>query len=399
MGFVTIRHRVAFGAIVSVAAFSGCSTSGMTPGGALSLSQAVRGAHHATLGPVIRTANGGSVTGWAIDENGSDGVLSEAVPKGSGYVSYVETFDQTTDKITKTVKTQVSANGDDDLVVGGATGQDVGLIDDERESFPGGTRHDIFHLMDPISGERFTKKWRLPHPAGMLLQDMSDQQSDPLEALLFLDNNVEPGRPEVVVSDVAANKFKKIMHFLPGVIWYGPELIAEDYETHHAIGPTQYLGGSAALVFDDFDLETGKVSSFLAVSGVGPFEGVAIDSTTHMMCTTTQGDYSVEFYSLTTEKGFAEQLPGADSEQQSGEEIAADTINHLFLVIQPVTSFSPPEGSVLVYDEAGSLRETISGLSTLIEYYPVNEHVQVNAATRTGFVVGPAPNEIQSFSY
>jgi hypothetical protein len=114
MRFMCVQHPVAIVGIVLVPSFlSGCAGGGMTPGGAIPSSQtAVRGVRHATvgLGPVVRTAKGGGVFGWAINEIGADGVLAEALnPRGSEVVSYIETFDQTTGKITKIVAKQRSS--------------------------------------------------------------------------------------------------------------------------------------------------------------------------------------------------------------------------------------------------------------------------------------------------
>jgi hypothetical protein len=47
--------------------------------------------------------------------------------------SAVETFDLTTGQITKTVTTLVAPKGADELVMFGIGGNDVGLVDYERE--------------------------------------------------------------------------------------------------------------------------------------------------------------------------------------------------------------------------------------------------------------------------
>lgn len=397
------RHRlVTLGFFLSCAFVFGCAGHAAMPQSAAPNSTATFHVRRETgqLGPVIKTKHGGNVSAWAIDENGTDGILTESSnPQPSELLSYVETFDQTTDEVTKTVAKQTSSNGDDEYIASGILDNDVGLIDDEEEPCPGCTRNDTFDRMSPVTRGRFTGQWRLPNKQGILLQDVADQQSNPLEAIFVLDNNDAPALPEVIVSDVQHNKFKKTPSFPDGQIWYGPEIIAEDSETADAIVPTQYLQGST-LVFDDFDLKKGKVSTFLAVPGVGPFEGVAIDSSTDMMCTTTQGDYSVEFYSLKTRQGFAEQLPGAGGEQESGSSIAADPVNHLFLVTQPTSSVSPSGGStVFVYDENGNLVETINGFAFGGRFSDTRPAIQVNAGKRVGFVNGSQGNEIQSFSY
>ena len=56
-------------------------------------------------------------------------------------------------------------------------------------------------------------------------------------------------------------------------------------------------------VFIDYDIRGGHVSNdFVAPPFSGPVAGIAIDSASHMMCTTTGSTYSVQMYDLTTKK-------------------------------------------------------------------------------------------------
>lgn len=205
--------------------------------------------------------------------------------------------------------------------------------------------------------------------------------------------SLSPTLPAIGLSQRCSSPTVK---FPNGEVWGGPATIAEDSATLHALAPTQ-RSRDGAPIFNDFDLKSGKVTTFLAFAGGDPFEGIAIDSATDMMCTTTFFDYSVEFYSLKTKKGFAEQLPGAQGELQSGSAIAADAVNHLFLVTQPDSSVGPGS-SVLVYDEKGNFIESINGLS-FGGAGSLGSFIHVNAANRTGFVNGPGINELQSFTY
>jgi hypothetical protein len=150
-----------------------------------------------------------------------------------------------------------------------------------------------------------------------------------------------------------------------------------------------------------FDLLSGKVSKFQGVNEeTGSVVGMAVDSTTDMMCTTTNDDYSVQFYNLKSHNGISEQLPGADGELQDGASIAADPVNHLFLVTQPLSSVSPSGGStIFVYDENGTVVETINGFEFCNVGAAVFESVHVNATQRTGYVNGPGANELQEFTY
>lgn len=108
----------------------------------------------------------------------------------------------------------------------------------------------------------------------------------------------------------------------------------------------------------------------------------------------------MEFYDLKTRKGTWETLPGANGELTSGAAIAADSVNHLFLVTQPVSSVAPSGGStIFVCSENGTLEETLNGFSFSNTFSAVFERVEVNPSQRTGYANGPSANELQSFTY
>jgi hypothetical protein len=206
-------------------------------------------------------------------------------------------------------------------------------------------------------------------------------------------------RPELLVSNVAKNAFHPTLHFPEGQIWYGPQIVGQDTHLHQAIVGAQAYNSNLP-DFIVFDLRNGKVSTFGTVNGFGAFEGLAVDSGTDTMCTTTSADYSVQFYNLKTHQGSTEQLPGAGGELQSGAAIAADPVNHLFLVSQPISSASPSGGSTIyVYSETGTLEETLNGFSFSNVASAILERVEVNGKTRQGYVNGPNGNDLQSFTY
>jgi len=357
--------------------------------------------HAVGLGPVVQTALGGSIFGWDINENGTDGVLAESVTSQQFLsLSAIETFDQSTGAITKLVAKQKSVTGKHQLVVAAVLANDVGLIDDERVHPRG--REDVFDLMSPVTGGVFTGTWTPPNMRDVIIQSVADQQTDPLVAIMVDDYKVKDrsGVPELLVSDVAKNTVKFLLKFPPGQVWYGPQIVAQDTKTHEAVIGAQAFASNLP-DFVVFDLVHGTASTFPDVkNGFGPFEGIAIDSTTDMMCTTTGVDYSVEFYNLRTHAGISEPLPGAGGELQAGAAIAADPVNHLFLVTQPSSSVSPSGGStIFVYGENGTLEEVINGFSFSNTASAVFERVEVNASQRVGFVNGLNTNELQSFTY
>ena len=79
----------------------------------------------------VHSKFGGQIFGFDIDQNGTEGVLSEAAFLANGNVlAAVETFDQTTGKILDVLaKTETQ----DDYVTLGIVGTSVGLVEHEHE--------------------------------------------------------------------------------------------------------------------------------------------------------------------------------------------------------------------------------------------------------------------------
>jgi hypothetical protein len=129
--------------------------------------------------------------------------------------------------------------------------------------------------------------------------------------------------------------------------------------------------------------------------------GIAVDPVTGTACTTTEIDFSVEFYDLATQSGSIQPLPGAVNQFFSGADVQFDPVNRLFLVAQPNSSTSSSGSSIHVYDVAGNLIESINGLSFSNAGNVVPAHIALNPAKRLGFVDGPDPGvtQIQSFTY
>jgi hypothetical protein len=135
--------------------------------------------------------------------------------------------------------------------------------------------------------------------------------------------------------------------------------------------------------------------------GQGDVNGLAIDSAMHVACTTTEIDFSVQFYDLTTLTGFSQPLPGATNQFYSGADVAVDPIHHLFLVAQENSSTSPGESSIYVYDAEGNLVESLGGFHFSNAGNVVAAHIALHPRWRYGFIDGPDPGvrQIQSFVY
>src|SRR5215467_9936402 len=79
---------------------------------------------------IVNTKFGGQIFGFDIDQNGTEGILSEAQTLSNGNVlAAVETFDQKTGKILAVLaKTETQ----DDFVTLGVVGASVGLVEHEH---------------------------------------------------------------------------------------------------------------------------------------------------------------------------------------------------------------------------------------------------------------------------
>jgi len=338
--------------------------------------------------------------GWAIDENGTDGVLTEITGVSEPYTSIVETFNQTTAQAVKVVRKQKSGpQGNRELVADAIQANDVGLIDDElRHS--GGSFRDKYYVMSPVTKNKVTGIWTQPYSTDFLIWDIADQQvsSDSAIAATVIDNGIsKPPTFELVVTDLATNKTSHVLYAPKGDGVNYPYLVAEDTSTHHAYVPAANY--SSETVFMDFDVRSGRVSNnFVAPAFSGPVTGIAVDSATHMMCTTTHSTYSVQMYDLTTKKQiFVGQIPNSGGEGQAGTSIAADPINHLFLVAQPNSLRGGSE--IYVYDEKGNVLESLTGFDFPSYELTPGSALQVVASSRSGYVPGPAANQLQSFTY
>jgi hypothetical protein len=392
-----VRNRCVYVALIAISTGACSAGGGGGPVTPLSRSAAQPFAHHA-VGPGLTVTSkfGGQIFGWAIDENGIDGVLTEVTPpSGSPFTSVVETFDQTTGKITKVVRKQKGGpSGGRELFVDAILANDVGLIDDERRHV-GRPLRDVYYVMTPVTGGKFTGTWTRPSGYDFLLWDIADQQTNPdavMAATIVAHGISQPPTFEVVVTDVATNELLHTLYAPKGDGVNYPYFVAEDMTTQHAYVPAANYHSQT--VFIDYDIKSGHVSNnFVAPAFSGPVAGMAIDSATHMMCTTTGSTYSVQMYDLKTkQQTFYGQIPNSGGEGQAGSSIAADPINHLFIVEQPNSLQGGSE--IYVYDEKGNVLESLTGFA-----FSPSSGIQIVASSRSGFVAARQPNQLQSFTY
>lgn len=353
---------------------------------------------------LVHSQFGGQIFGFDIDQNGTEGVLSEAQDLGGGKVlAAVETFDQATGKILKVVK---KLETKDDFLTMGIVGTSVGLV--EREHAPKlYVTERIYELLNPLDANKFTGIWAAPLTATDIIIGVSRNQGSATTAVLAFQNG---GGDQTFVfgSNVGANTFGSLITLTDPVFFFSDSpVMAYDSKTNQAViaASTGAVGGPAPVIALA-DLATGKVTEFNGLPGPQPFgsgtvNGIAVDSADGIACTATELDASVEFYNLKTKTGFAVTLPGATNQLQSGSDVEFDPVNKLFFVAQSVSSTAPGTSSIQVYDTKGNLVESLDGFNFSNTFNVVFTHIGLNPSNRSGYVDGPDPGvtDIQSFTY
>lgn len=356
-------------------------------------------ARRLVVGKVLHTADGGQVFGFDVNQKGNDGVLGSAktVSAQGQVIASVETFDQTTAKITKVV---VSTNTMDDWVVESIVDNDVGLILHDHVV----NNHDVrsFRTMNPVTANAFTGFWTPPNPTKFLIQQVAENQSIRTSAVLGYDLN---DTPLLFSTDVAANTLGPVFHLDPNHFGGAdaPQL-AQDTVRNLAVlatSPDAGAVGGEEPIIATVNLTTGHMTQFDGII-IPPFHsgyvnGLAVDSATHIACTTTELDADVEFYDYLRGTGTAAGLPGAFGNQfNSGSAVVSDPIHKLFLVVQANGSIGPRGDSVIdIFDESGNLVESVIGFKA----FSVTPGIAINPTKRLGFIMGPTADALTQFTY
>jgi len=348
---------------------------------------------------IVQGRFGGRIFGFDIDQDGIEGLLSEAATLDDGNVlAAVETFNQRTGEIIRVVSQTKSKA--DDFVTLGVVGHHIGLVEFEHEvSFLHIVR--TFPFMDPLSSNRINGRWTPPIDENHLIEAVSRNQDSSTVAVYAYDNS-ENFAPQVFATNVAAGTFEPSVtltdsSFQTGLI---PKLAYND-RTGKALLGIQTIGNPfIPPTFALVDLRSGDTTIFSGV-GQGDVNGLAVDPTTNIACSTTEIDFSVQFYDVGTQSGFSQTLPGATNQFNSGADVAVDSMHHLFLVAQPNSSTAPGTSSIHVYDESGNLIESLDGFNFSNASNVVAMHIALHPSQRIGYVDGPDPGvtQIQAFVY
>jgi len=340
----------------------------------------------------VHTALGGFILGYDIDPNGNEGILAEALTLSDGrHDVAVETFNQKTGEIINIISQETDSKND--YVALGVVSRSVGLVEHEivRGVFVSQRRYSI---LNPLDGNRITGKWTPPLTTSDIITAVGKNSGAATTAFLGFGSSGGEGS-FLFSSNVGANTFGPLFALDSNFAPFNAPVMALNSKTRQAVvaalGPNAFGPPMLAKV----DLGTGTTSEFTGV-GIGYVNGIAVDPINGIACTTTEIDFSVEFYDLASETGFAVPLPGAVSQAQSGAAVAFDPIHQLFLVGQPLSSTAASGSSIQVFDEQGNFIESVNGLS--LPASPVT--IALHPKLRFGYVlVTPDLNSLQSFTY
>jgi hypothetical protein len=358
------------------------------------------------IGPgdvIVNSRFGGQIFGFDIDQNGTEGVLTEAHTLPDGRVlAAVETFDQATGSITKVVQRLLSK---DDFITLGVVGNSVGLVEREHVNNLFVDRR-IYRMLDPLSGNAFTGMWTPPLTKDDIISSVSRLQGTDTTLFLYFENGADD-RVRVLASDVAANTFgiQVTMPDRPFVLANSPAIAYDNVKNQAVVAASEAAVGGPPPVIALIDLDTGAISTFTGIPGPFPFRqgminGLAVDSEDGIAVTTTEVDFAVQFYDLQTKTGFSQKMPGATGQLQSGSEVQYDPVNKLFLVAQEVSS-TGSGSSIQVYDIHGNLVESLDGFNFSNTSRVIFAHIGLHPPTRSGYIDGPDDRgtQLQSFTY
>ena len=360
--------------------------------------QSAGSARKPAIGPgkvIIQTPSGADISGYDVDPNGTEGLVTEGVLLNNGRYDFaVATFDQRTGKIIKVEAEQKNILGD--FITLGVFGNSTGLVEYEHVSRLFVNKR-IYGVINPLDGNKLTGSWTPPLQADDIIYEVGRALGFPDAAFLYFENNDRDEASLVFSSNVGANTFGPVININDQVFArYNSPVMAYDGGTNQAVVAASpgcpKCGNTVALV----DLATGVISEFPGL-GLGFVNGIAVDPNTGIACTSTEIDFSVEFYNLATQTGIIVRLPGATNQAQSGLDVEVDPIHKLFLVGQEVSSTAPSGSSIQVFDEQGNFVESLNGFG--LPATPV--YMALHPSERAGYVYNQVDSRavVQSFTY
>ncbi|MGA7080065.1 MAG: hypothetical protein WBY61_15215 [Terriglobales bacterium] len=347
---------------------------------------------------------GGSIFGFDIDQNGTEGVFSEGqtLPNGNTLAA-VETFSQATWTIVKVVKK--SDNSLDDWVTHGIVGTSIGVVEHQIVPQLYITKR-VYQELNPVDGNKFTGNWASRLTKDDIIIGVSRNQGSPTTAVFAFKNGEFTSF--VFGANLAAKTVGKKVDLKDQIFGfnYSP-MMAFDTVTNQAViaSSTGAVGGPAPIIALA-NLTTGEVIEFTGVPepplGPGSVNGIAVDSEDGIAVTATELNGNITFYDLATQTGFLVALPDA-GQLTSGTDVEFDPVHKLFFVAQQVSG-TASGSSIQVYDTKGNFVESLNGFNFSDASSVIGTYIALNPSNRSGFVNSSGPegtqgDALQSFTY
>jgi hypothetical protein len=360
-----------------------------------------------TMDGVFASDGGSAENGFGVDQSGLDGYLTSAQETAAGEIlSSLETFDQTTNQITKD---DASTTGSLYFSEGGSGifGGDIGLIGLENATNYTAT----YNLFDTVKDGAIGSAWTPPASVDNFISETAENAVNDIIPMYYYDpNGATNDNYRLFTSDIVKNTFSPIYDISKPIETEGlPNVwgLAENTSTNEAVLPAEdFFADCPAPTLITVDLKSGAVGSFLGIGAGFPY-GIAIDSATNKMAIPTLCDGGLTIYNLATQTGHEIPLdgnPSASGNVFEGLYTENDSPNGLFLVEQTVApDFATNNNSlsrILVYNEAGNLLEKEEKFDLFGGFVTIQAHnLQVDPAHRSGYLIGPGEEELAPFGY
>ncbi len=352
---------------------------------------------------VVAADGGVPNNGWGINGHGHDGFITSTPINGKLYS--VETFDQVTNAIAKTIYSGKKRSFS--TPKGGIYGNDLGLL---RVRDTKTTKTIAFKTLNPVAKGTVGSDWT---PPSVIIQSSALNQAN--DTGLFLGPIPGSGRANkrirVFTSNITANTFGPLIDVSGPLSSFGNGhyyAVAQNTKTNMgflAAGDTANSCGQPTLV--TVNLKNGKVHSHPGI-GSGLPEGLAVDSQTNTamaptVCDNTVGIYHINGNSVQSTWGH---LPAGPSGTGSynGFYTAADPVHGLFLIEQTVApdSLSNNNSLSVVYglNEKGQVQTSYERFNLYNTYLKIEAHkLQLNPSLGIGYIVGVGQIELEPFRY
>jgi WD40 repeat protein len=352
----------------------------------------------------VNSQFGGSIFGFDIDQNGTEGVLTEGqlLPNGKTLAA-VETFDQATGKILKVVQ-KTENNGD--FLTEGVVGTSIGLVEHEEVTHGIYVTNRVYEELSPLDKNKRAGTWKPPLTVKDIILGVSRTQGFATTAVFYFQNGQFTS--SVFGSNVGANTFGPIVNLTDQLFGSGySPVMAYDTVTNEAVIATSTgaVGGPAPQIALA-NLTTGDVTQFTGIPepplGPGSVNGIAVDSEDGIAVTATELNGNITFYDLAKKTGFLVALPDA-GQLTSGTDVEFDPVNKLFFVAQEVSG-TAPGSSIQVYDTKGNFVESLNGFNFSDDSSVIGTYIALNPGNRTGYINSAGPQgtqggTLQSFTY